>query len=76
MIGDASSSSSPASTAAVEEDGVVPVEALLYDPEDALREALAMRPRLEAAARGTALGEALDELFSLVERGLGARAAA
>jgi HPt (histidine-containing phosphotransfer) domain-containing protein len=72
----AASASALTTASAVEEDGVVPVEALLYDPEDALREALAMRPRLEAAARGTPLGEALDELFSLVERGLGARAAA
>ncbi|HEX8695154.1 MAG TPA: Hpt domain-containing protein [Longimicrobium sp.] len=61
------------------EDGVVPVEALLYAPGEALREALAMRPRVEAAAggaagRGTPLGEALDELFALVELGLGTRA--
>jgi chemotaxis protein histidine kinase CheA len=60
---------------AAAEDGVVPVEALLYDADDALREALKLRPRLEAAARGTELGETLDELFALVERGLAARAA-
>ncbi|HEU4451885.1 MAG TPA: hypothetical protein VFR81_02460, partial [Longimicrobium sp.] len=69
------SASPSAAISAPAEDGVVPVEALLYDPDDALREALRLRPRLEAAVRGTELGEALDELFALVERGLAARAA-
>jgi chemotaxis protein histidine kinase CheA len=65
----------PAASSIAAEDGIVPVEALLYDADDALREALKLRPRLEAAARGTELGETLDELFALVERGLAARAA-
>lgn len=54
-------------------DGVVPVEALEYDPDDALREALRMRGRLTALAgaspNGAALEEALDELFGLVALG-------
>jgi hypothetical protein len=69
------STSSVSTAPAVAEDGVVPVEALLYDADEALREALKLRPRLEAAARGTELGETLEELFALVERGLAARAA-
>lgn len=58
-----------------DEEGVVPVETLLYAPEDALREALALRGRLEqlAGGRGTPLGEAVDELFGLVELGLAGR---
>jgi chemotaxis protein histidine kinase CheA len=58
-----------------DEEGVVPVETLLYAPEDALREALALRGRIEqlAGGRGTPLGEAVDELFGLVELGLAGR---
>ena len=44
--------------------------------EDALREALALRGRIEdlaGAAPGTPLGDALDELFGLVELGLAGR---
>jgi hypothetical protein len=57
------------------EDGVVPVESLLYAPNDALREALALRGRIEqlvTAGQGAALTVALDELFGLVELALGA----
>ncbi|HEX8391623.1 MAG TPA: Hpt domain-containing protein [Longimicrobium sp.] len=57
------------------EDGVVPVETILYAPDAALREALAMRERVETLARatpGTPLGEALDELFGLVQVAAGA----
>jgi hypothetical protein len=58
-----------------DEEGVVPVETLLFAPEDALREALALRGRIEqlAGGRGTPLGEAVDELFGLVELGLAGR---
>ncbi|HEV3051786.1 MAG TPA: hypothetical protein VGX50_15880, partial [Longimicrobium sp.] len=58
-----------------DEEGVVPVETLLYAPEDALREALALRGRIEqlAGGRGTPLGQAVDELFGLVELGLAGR---
>ena len=74
------SGASSAATASTEsgDGGVVPVEALLYEPGEALREALAMRPRivsLSGAGAGTPLHEALDELFALVERGLEGRAA-
>ncbi|HET6232525.1 MAG TPA: Hpt domain-containing protein [Longimicrobiaceae bacterium] len=63
-----------------DEDGVVPIEALLYDGEAALREALALRARIDAlmgaAARpGAPLGDTLDELFGLVELGLHAKRA-
>ncbi len=66
----------PSEPAAADEGGAVPIETLLYDPEDALREALAIRRRIEAipASRGGPLGEALDELFGLVELGLRRRA--
>ena len=72
----------PAAAAAAEtgeaaEDDAVPVEQLLYAPEDALREALALRGRIESLAEGAGpgapLGEALDELFGLVELGLSGR---
>jgi hypothetical protein len=59
-------------------DGVVPIEALQYDPDAALREALAMRERVTALAgarEGTPLADALDELFGLVRLGAGRRAA-
>ncbi|MDB4948056.1 MAG: Hpt domain protein [Gemmatimonadetes bacterium] len=60
---------------AADADGVVPVEAILYDPPAALREALGLRPRIKelvgsGAARGTPLGDAIDELFGLVELGM------
>lgn len=61
------------------EDGVVPVEALVYDPDDALREALGMRERLFALAGAGAddrFREALDELFGLVALGVERRGAA
>lgn len=59
-----------------DEEGVVPVETLLYAPDEALREALALRGRIESLAggRGTPLGDAVDELFGLVELGLAGRA--
>lgn len=63
-----------------EEEGVVPVESLLYAPGDALRAALALRPRVEellggAGRRGTPQGDVVDELFGLVELGLNGRRA-
>jgi HPt (histidine-containing phosphotransfer) domain-containing protein len=71
-VGDAS-----AAVEAAAEDGVVPIEALVYDPDDALREALGMRPRVSAlAGRGGELGAALDELFGLVALGVERRGAA
>jgi len=57
------------------EEGVVPIETLLYAGDDALREALALRGRISRLAGttpGTPLGDALDELFGLLE--LAARA--
>lgn len=59
-----------------DEEGVVPVETLLYAPDEALREALALRGRIEqlGGGRGTPLGDAVDELFGLVELGLAGRA--
>jgi HPt (histidine-containing phosphotransfer) domain-containing protein len=70
----------PASAIAADEDGVVPIEALLYDPHDALQEALRLRARIEALVgpserTGRPLGDLLDELFGLVELGLRGRAA-
>lgn len=62
----------PAGAAEADEAGVVPVESLLYDADAALREALELRPRVEALAEraGAPLAEALDELFALVELSL------
>jgi chemotaxis protein histidine kinase CheA len=62
--------------ASASEDGVVPVETLVYDPDEALREALRMRERLVALAAGAGDGEreALDELFALVALGVERRA--
>ncbi|HEV7589380.1 MAG TPA: hypothetical protein VGO40_14785, partial [Longimicrobium sp.] len=55
--------------------GVVPVETLVYDPDDALREALRMRERIFAmAGPGDGFREALDELFGLVALGVERRA--
>ena len=54
----------------------MPVETLFYAADDALREALALRGRitqLAATGPGTPLGDALDELFGLVEMGLSGR---
>jgi HPt (histidine-containing phosphotransfer) domain-containing protein len=63
----------PAAPAPTEAEPV-PVDALLFAPADALREALALRPHLEALAGGREDGaplvEALDELFDLVELGI------
>lgn len=56
---------------------VIAIESLLYGPEAALREALAMRARVDAltAGRGEpALAQTLDELFGLIELGLERRA--
>ncbi len=55
-----------------EEPGVVPIESLLYTPEDALRAALELRGRATALAgpAGTPLGDVLDELFGLLELSL------
>ena len=63
-------------TAALAAEGVVPVETLLYAPDEALREALALRGRIEqlGGGCGTPLGDAVDELFGLVELGLAGRA--
>ncbi|HEU4560095.1 MAG TPA: Hpt domain-containing protein [Longimicrobium sp.] len=59
------------------EDGVVPIEALVYDPDDALREALGMRERVTSlAGEQGALSDALDELFGLVALGLERRGVA
>ncbi|HYH81827.1 MAG TPA: Hpt domain-containing protein [Longimicrobium sp.] len=58
------------------EDGIVPIEALVYDPDDALREALGMRPRVSAlVGRDGELTAALDELFGLVALGIERRGA-
>ncbi|HEX2188988.1 MAG TPA: hypothetical protein VHG51_08835, partial [Longimicrobiaceae bacterium] len=62
----------PAEPAQVEE-GVVPVESLLFRGEAALREALRLRPeveRLAATDDGAALRARLDELFDLVALGM------
>jgi chemotaxis protein histidine kinase CheA len=66
----------PAEEPRADEEGVVPVETLLYAPDEALREALALRGRIEqlGGGRGTPLGDAVDELFGLVELGLAGRA--
>jgi hypothetical protein len=59
-----------------DEEGVVPIETLLFAGDEALREALALRGRiaqLAGSGPGTPLGDALDELFGLVELGLAAR---
>ena len=71
-------SAQPARDESADEEGVVPVETLFFAGEDALREALALRGRiaeLAATGPGTPLGDALDELFGLVELGLAGRAA-
>ena len=72
----AAEAASPAAEPRADEDGVVPVETLLYAPDAALREALALRGRIEqlGGGRGTPLGDAVDELFGLVELGLAGRA--
>lgn len=67
----------PSPVSAVAQDGVMPIEALVYDPDDALREALGMRERVAALAGGRDdLAGALDELFGLVALGLERRGAA
>jgi len=59
------------------EDGVVPIEALVYDPDDALREALGLRQRVTSlVGRDGELTEVLDELFGLVALGVERRGAA
>ena len=66
----------PTRDESADEEGVVPVETLFFAGEDALREALALRGRiaeLAASGPGTPLGDALDELFGLVELGLAGR---
>jgi HPt (histidine-containing phosphotransfer) domain-containing protein len=54
-------------------EGVVRIESLLLRGDGALREALALRPAVESAARGSAgagdLNALLDELFELVRLG-------
>ena len=74
-VDSAAAAAPPAPEPRAEEEGVVPIEALLFAPDDALREALALRPRIQQLAAGTSapLGDALDELFGLVELGLAAR---
>jgi HPt (histidine-containing phosphotransfer) domain-containing protein len=60
-------------------EGVVPIEALLYDPRGALRAALGLRPQIEQLAGPAAeqgpFAAAIDELFGLVELGLTANRA-
>jgi chemotaxis protein histidine kinase CheA len=66
----------PSKSDSADEEGVVPVETLFYAADDALREALALRGRiaeLAGSGSGTPLGDALDELFGLVELGLAGR---
>lgn len=66
-------SPSAAAAPAADAEGVVPIESLFYDTRGALRDALALKPRIQAlagSAGGTPLAEALDELFGLVELGL------
>lgn len=68
----------PAAAAVDQESGeLVPIETLLYSGRDALREALSLRRTIERllddGAPVEALRPALDELFDLVELGLGAR---
>ncbi|MET0398251.1 MAG: hypothetical protein ABW277_15730, partial [Longimicrobiaceae bacterium] len=61
----------PAESAAGAEDGVVPVESLLFRGGAALREALALRPELEGLAAGSPeLRGRLEELFDLVSLGM------
>jgi HPt (histidine-containing phosphotransfer) domain-containing protein len=81
VAGDAPAPDAPAAepgvgAAEAAEAGVVPIESLLYDPDRALREALALRERIEALVgdRRGALGTALDDLFGLIELGLERRA--
>jgi len=74
---DPASPPAPAVAAAADEQGVVPIETLVYDADAALREALRMRERVTAMAGASApLSSALDELFGLVELGLERRGAA
>lgn len=54
------------------EDAVVPVESLLLRGDEALREALRLRPELERALAGSEARELLEELFDLVRLGMGA----
>jgi hypothetical protein len=57
------------------EDGVVPVESLLFSGEAALREALSLRPEIERLAAAGGAGSAelrgrLEELFDLITLGM------
>jgi chemotaxis protein histidine kinase CheA len=73
---DAVEPAAPTRGESADEEGVVPIETLLFAGDDALREALALRGRISQLAGGgpgTPLGDALDELFGLVELGLAAR---
>jgi hypothetical protein len=64
-------SAAPEATRSIERP-LVPIDDLLLRGDDALHEALALRPVLEAALRGEGREEAiLDELFDLVRLGLG-----
>ncbi|HEX5871990.1 MAG TPA: hypothetical protein VFY65_16285, partial [Longimicrobium sp.] len=69
----AEASPAPAEPPRADEEGVVPVETLVYAPDEALREALALRGRIEqlGGGPGTPLGDAVDELFGLVELAAG-----
>ena len=65
----------PAESAAEAEDGVVPVESLLFRGGAALREALSLRPEIERlAAASPELRGRLEELFDLVSLGMEAPA--
>jgi hypothetical protein len=57
------------------EDGVVPIESLLFSGGAALREALSLRPEIERLAAAGGAGSAelrcrLDELFDLITLGM------
>jgi HPt (histidine-containing phosphotransfer) domain-containing protein len=53
-------------------DGVVPIDELLYQGEAAIRRALELRPRIEGAVGSDpAAREAVEELFDLLQLGIG-----
>ncbi len=73
--GAAAATEATAGSAAEAEDGVVPVESLLFRGGAALREALSLRPEIERlAAASPELRGRLEELFDLVSLGMEAPA--
>ena len=60
-----------------EDADVVPIESLVYSPDEALRAALALRERAVALAgpAGTPLGDVVDEVFALLDIGITVRIA-